>query len=203
MLTTGKVRFLITSHMQSTLTVEAIVIMLTRSVCKAQSVVFSSPPALGKLYPGGILSSPPFSCSTLHPREKKKGERQKGKEPGMHKWKFNKVQWNTYTICCNIVWFYNLIIILVPDLPMRAFLYSLLLAPQICPFVLLLPASQPITGTESLINTPSSFLSPRLFIFYFFLFSDYVSFLFHGERPAFYFVFCWSNCHLSIGVISL
>lgn len=147
--------------------------MLTRSVWKAQSVVFSSPPALGKLYPGGILSSPPFSYSTYHPREKKKGERQKGKEPGMHKWKFNKVQWNTYTICCNIVWFYNLIIILVPDLPMRAVLYSLLLAPQICPFVLLLPTSQPITGTESLINTPS-----LLFYLHIYFFSYHTSYCF-------------------------
>ena len=47
---------------------------------------------------------------------------------------------------------------------MRAVLYSLLLAPQICPFVLLLPASQPITGTGSLINTPLLLvLSPLLF----------------------------------------
>lgn len=112
----------------------------------------------------------------------------------MHKWKFNKVQWNTYTICCNIVGFYNLIIILVPDLPMRAVLYSLLLAPQICPFVLLLPASQPITGTESLINTPLLLvLSPLLFFFlwpyhlllYLWFFFLYFNLLW-GKHPVFY-----------------
>ncbi len=168
--------------------------MLTRSVSGKPVCGLQFTPALGKLHPGGILCSPPFSYSTHHPGEKKKGERQKGKEPCMHKWKFNKVQWNTYTICCNIVGFYNLIIILVPDLPMRAVLYSLLLAPQICPFVLLLTALQPITGTVSLINTPLLFVLSLLLFFschtlcrfiYLFLFIYIVLYLIWGKQHAF------------------
>lgn len=58
--------------------------------------------------------------------------------------------------------FYNLIIILVPDLPMRAVPYSLLLASEICPFVLLLP-SPSANHSASISKATPSFLFVRHF----------------------------------------
>lgn len=70
-------------------------------------------------------------------------------QPGSMKHLYNLLQYSG---------FYNLIIILVPDLPMRAVPYSLLLASEICPFVLLLPKSLSQSQCFNLQGNPLFFI---------------------------------------------